>query len=339
MGASPPEEAPNTTSAPHPADRRLLPQRTTSITSPIQPPPRAAVSRSDAEQLSLTKSQEWVQSQSTLIGQQISPSSDDGRTSYIGGAAITRNPSTNVDSVLDEKSLPSTLVATRSNAHDIDPEKRGSTGAYSNNSRRSDYSRNSKRSHLSQQSRQSHRDPFRSPVLSPTSYQSYPTQQVEEQEEEEDVDLQKKTLQILIFLALPCAVLSLLTLFWTLIALLTVLLLQPFRLFANVKPDLVSFLSPPLRLQLSMIYAPIPPSQPETPAFTSSGLLLAHLLGPFMGVGVAIASWVSGGFWVFSAILGDPAGKDKYNDGRSTVLAVRAWWERWLLKAVAKELR
>lgn len=47
---------------------------------------------------------------------------------------------------------------------------------------------------------------------------------------------------------------------------------------------------------------------------------------------VLISAWTAGGFWFFSTILGDPTGKDSRNDGRESVLGVRAWWERWLLK-------
>ena len=110
------------------------------------------------------------------------------------------------------------------------------------------------------------------------------------------------------------------------------MLLQPLRLCSKQPPfrdQLVSFLAPSLDLQLHLIYSSHPPTTYNAPL-----LLLIHILSPIAAMGVAVASWTAGCFWFFSAILGDPAGQDGHNDGRTTVLGVRNWWERWLSRAL-----
>jgi hypothetical protein len=63
-------------------------------------------------------------------------------------------------------------------------------------------------------------------------------------------------------------------------------------------------------------------------------LVLVHLLSPFISFGVAVAAWVAAIFWFYAAILGDPDGTNGKDDGRAAVLGVRAWWERWLKRAL-----
>lgn len=63
-------------------------------------------------------------------------------------------------------------------------------------------------------------------------------------------------------------------------------------------------------------------------------LFVVHVLSPFVSIGVAIAAWTAAVFWFYAAILGDPDGRDKHNDGKESVLGVRMWWEKWLLRAV-----
>jgi hypothetical protein len=82
-------------------------------------------------------------------------------------------------------------------------------------------------------------------------------------------------------------------------------------------------------------------------------LLFIHLLSPLISVGVVISTWVSAFFWFYASIIGDPNGTQaeeqrtnrryfygdrvEENDGRASVLAVRAWWKSWLKKACENE--
>lgn len=64
-----------------------------------------------------------------------------------------------------------------------------------------------------------------------------------------------------------------------------------------------------------------------------SSLLLAHMLAPFISIGVAVAAWTVAIYWVFAAIVGDPDGSEGgCDDGRATVLGLRGWWEGCLEK-------
>ncbi|KAJ4297645.1 hypothetical protein N0V90_005539 [Kalmusia sp. IMI 367209] len=141
-----------------------------------------------------------------------------------------------------------------------------------------------------------------------------------------------KPVQLLLYLSLPCALLSFLIMLWTMVALLISLLLQPFRLFSSrstLPTQLTTFLAPPLNLQLHLIY-----SFSSSTEYSAPMLVVVHLFSPFVAVGVAIAAWTAAFFWFFSAILGDPAGQDGHNDGKESILGVRNWWDRWLSRAL-----
>lgn len=141
-----------------------------------------------------------------------------------------------------------------------------------------------------------------------------------------------KPVQLLLYLSLPCALLSFLIMLWTLVALCISLLLQPFRLFSTrstLPTQLTTFLAPPLTLQLHLVY-----SFSAADSYSAPMLVLIHLFSPFVAIGVAIAAWTAACFWFFSAILGDPAGQDGHNDGKESILGVRNWWDRWLSRAL-----
>jgi hypothetical protein len=89
------------------------------------------------------------------------------------------------------------------------------------------------------------------------------------------------------------------------------------------------FLSPPLNLQLHLIY-----SHSAATEYSPAMLVVVHLFAPIVAMGVAIAACTAAFFWFFSAILGDPAGQDGHNDGKETLLGVRNWWDRWLSRAL-----
>ena len=63
-------------------------------------------------------------------------------------------------------------------------------------------------------------------------------------------------------------------------------------------------------------------------------LVLVALLSLFYSMAIAIATWVAGVFWFYTAILGNPDGREDRDDGREAVLAVRGWWERWLIQSL-----
>lgn len=66
-------------------------------------------------------------------------------------------------------------------------------------------------------------------------------------------------------------------------------------------------------------------------------LVLVSILSPLYAMAISVATWVAGVFWFYTAILGNPDGRENRDDGREAVLAVRGWWERWLVQALEPE--
>jgi hypothetical protein len=146
-----------------------------------------------------------------------------------------------------------------------------------------------------------------------------------------------KAMKILFFLSGPVVALSFLNLFWTLISLIITILSQPVRLCARritFGQQLSSLLGPALNLQLKAIYTPLPPHADEDGVFHPGMLVFVHLVSPLLSIGVAIAAWVVAAYWLMAGIVGDPAGMDKRDDGRETVLGLRGWWENLMLKGI-----
>jgi hypothetical protein len=146
-----------------------------------------------------------------------------------------------------------------------------------------------------------------------------------------------KAMKILFFLSGPVIGLSFLNLFWTLISLIITILSQPVRLCARritFGQQLASLLGPALNLQLKSIYTPLPPHANEDGVFHPGMLVFVHLVSPILSIGVAIAAWVVAAYWLMAGIVGDPAGMDKRDDGRETVLGLRRWWENLMLKGI-----
>ncbi|TKA76949.1 hypothetical protein B0A49_01724 [Cryomyces minteri] len=153
--------------------------------------------------------------------------------------------------------------------------------------------------------------------------------------EDDGEQLEDKTLKILLYLSGPCAVLSLATLLWSVLVLVLLFSSQPLRLCStrtSFRAQCIAWLAPPLNLQLSLIYSTAAAS--STDSYSVAMLLVIYLLSPIISLGVAIAAWVAAVFWIFSAIVGDPSGPSGHNDGKETVLGVRARWERWLTRAL-----
>jgi hypothetical protein len=164
-------------------------------------------------------------------------------------------------------------------------------------------------------------------------------------DEEDEVDEGRRTqedkaVQILLFLSGPCVVLSAMNTAWAIIALFITALSQPIRMCAKRPPfgtQLAGLLGPTLNLQFSCIYTPLPPHANEDGSYHNGMLLLVHLLSPFLSFAIMFAAWVLAFYWLASGMVGDPAGQDKRDDGKETVLGLRNFWERWLMRSVMEE--
>ena len=151
---------------------------------------------------------------------------------------------------------------------------------------------------------------------------------------------EENAVRILLFLSMPCVVLSSLNTAWACIALVVTALSQPIRLIAR-RPtfgqQLAGLLGPTLNLQLRCIYTPLPPYANEDASYHTFMLAAVHILSPFLSFVVMFAAWTLAVYWVSSAMVGDPAGQDKRDDGKESVLGLRRWWERWLMRSVKDE--
>ena len=165
------------------------------------------------------------------------------------------------------------------------------------------------------------------------------------EEDDDEVDegrqaQEQHVLKILFFLSGPCVLLSALNTAWACIALVVTALSQPIRICAK-RPtfgqQLAGLLGPTLNLQLRSIYTPLPPHANEDSSYHTMMLVMIHMLSPFLSFVVMFASWTLAVYWLSSTIVGDPAGQDKRDDGKETVLGLRNWWERWLMRCIKEE--
>jgi hypothetical protein len=166
-----------------------------------------------------------------------------------------------------------------------------------------------------------------------------------EDETDEFAELQEQNAaKILFFLAGPCVVLSFLNAIWMILSMLITALTQPVRLCAR-RPTFGQQLSglagPALNLQLKSIYTPLPPHADEDTTYRAGTLAMVQLTTPFASLGMMIAAWVAAVFWLASAVVGDPApttaGQDKHDDGKETIMALRNWWEKWLVRCIRED--
>lgn len=81
-----------------------------------------------------------------------------------------------------------------------------------------------------------------------------------------------------------------------------------------------------------MIYSPKLEEEYDTRSKPAM-LLIVQLVAPVISLGVTLAAWVAASFWLFALIMGNPDGTERGDDGRNTVILVRNWWEKWLLRA------
>ena len=148
---------------------------------------------------------------------------------------------------------------------------------------------------------------------------------------------EQNAVKVLLFLSGPCVILSSINTAWACIALVITALTQPIRLCAkrpSFGQQLAGLLGPTLNLQLRCIYTPLPPYANEDASYHTFMLVMVHILSPFLSFVMMFAAWVLAVYWVSSAMVGDPAGQDKRDDGKETVLGLRRWWERWLMRSV-----
>jgi hypothetical protein len=138
-----------------------------------------------------------------------------------------------------------------------------------------------------------------------------------------------------LYLSGPCVLVSLLLCVWSLIISFFTVLTYPLRLFSTsrqpLSDELRSLLARSNRLQLRAIY-----SFNITQGKSVSSLLLVHVLSPFVAMAVSLSAWAVAIYWVFAAMIGDPDGTEGGDDGRATVLGLRAYWEMWLCKAMSQ---
>ena len=209
-------------------------------------------------------------------------------------------------------------------------------------------SRESERSGGSKGSR-GHRDPEK--AMSGSRNNSHPSNHhnasstVAYVEQDDELDegqrvQEQKAMKILLFLSGPCVLLSSLNTAWAFIALVITALSQPIRICAR-RPtfgqQLAGLLGPTLNLQLKCIYTPLPPHANEDASYHTFMLAAVHVLSPFLSFIMMFAAWVLAVYWMSSKMVGDPAGQDKRDDGKETVLGLRRWWERWLMRSVKEE--
>lgn len=141
---------------------------------------------------------------------------------------------------------------------------------------------------------------------------------------------------ILIYLSSLSPFLAVLFALYAVLTTAIILLLLPFSFFCTERKPLRSqlhfFLTPPIGFQLGLIYSDIRVS--TTVGDDVSMLILVNMCSPFYAIWISASAWVAAFFWAFTAIMGDPDGKDGKDDGREAVMGVRRWWERWLERAL-----
>ncbi|KAF1808551.1 hypothetical protein P152DRAFT_216701 [Eremomyces bilateralis CBS 781.70] len=173
-------------------------------------------------------------------------------------------------------------------------------------------------------------DPFRGGA--PTRMADMSAVRYADEVESIDKRLERKVVRIVFHLSLLNPLLSLLSLLWTLLALLALLVLLPLRLCAHqpsIPSDLITFLSPVLLVHLRLAFSRVAPDR-----YSPAALVSVLLFGPVVAGGLALVAWVAAVFMIFSAIIGEPGGKDGPNDAHVFVLSLREKWEAWLRKAL-----
>ncbi|KAI5200595.1 hypothetical protein E4T39_05641 [Aureobasidium subglaciale] len=191
--------------------------------------------------------------------------------------------------------------------------------------------------------KQANRSPRRSPDMTErynpyfgrSPYQSSMSSAEDDHLVDQRLHLESKAIKILLYLSGPCVLVSLLLCIWSLIISFFTVITYPLRLFSTsrqpLSDELRSLLARSNRLQLRAIY-----SFDITQGKSVSSLLLVHVVSPFTAMAVSVSAWAVAIYWVFAAMIGDPDGTEGGNDGRATVLGLRAYWEMWLCKGMIR---
>ena len=154
-------------------------------------------------------------------------------------------------------------------------------------------------------------------------------------EEEDDEDEDDHAIWVWFWLSALDPLHSFASCLFTLVVTFGLLLATPIRLVhkqSSFGDQVIRTVAPLFKHHLEMMYASSVDHAYEWD-FRPGMLVLIHLTSPIISVGVAVASWVNGAFWVFTSIMGNPDGTERRDDGADAVLAVRNWWEGCLLKA------
>ena len=148
----------------------------------------------------------------------------------------------------------------------------------------------------------------------------------------------KLTLHLQFYLSVLAPLLSLSIALYTLLAATLLILFTPLLLLSKQRPlstRFFQFLAPPTKFQLGLSYSCYKTDSTTGQSAGSIGrLVFVNVLAPVYAVVIMAVAWVGGVFWFYTAILGNPDGKEERDDGRDAVLMVRRWWERWLIQGL-----
>lgn len=134
---------------------------------------------------------------------------------------------------------------------------------------------------------------------------------------------------------------SLVSCLFNLVVVLGLFLATPIRLLqkqGTLSDQVIRTVAPVFRHHLEMMYAP---SIDDAFSFQFAPVMLVsvQIISPIVSIGVMFAAWVAGAFWVFAMIMGNPDGTERRDDGADAVIAVRNWWEKYLLRALRRHSR
>lgn len=177
--------------------------------------------------------------------------------------------------------------------------------------------------------------------LHPTHNVSHTHSRVTDTDLEDDGDddgPKEHAIWILIYLSALSPLLAIPFAIYTLLLCMLLLLLFPLCFCLKQSPICARFrymLSPLLRFQLRLVYSSYDIG--DTVHSETIGIMVlvfVCMFSPLHAISLAVVTWVAGIFWFYTAILGNPDGKEDRDDGREAILAVRGWWERWLLQGL-----
>lgn len=181
---------------------------------------------------------------------------------------------------------------------------------------------------------QSHKRPEMTETNSPALAYIHARRQIEE--EDEDKEDNDHAMWVLFWLSCLDPLHSLACCLFTFFVTFGLVLATPIRLVhkqISFGDQLIRTVAPLFKHHLDMMYAPSVDYAFEWD-FRPGMLIIVHLVAPLISVGVAVAACITGAFWIFTSIMGNPDGTERRDDGADAVLAVRNWWERCLLSAI-----